>query len=148
MNKAYNYALSLLAKREYSALELENKLQKKGFDSDIIALSLGKLKELNLQNDERYVEMICHARIRQGYGPLRIKQELSSKSIAGYIVDDILRLEQNNWVEYAYSVWRKKYKQQEQYSTQDIQKQKSFLYSRGYTIDTITQVFKEKLSDM
>ncbi len=142
MNKAYNYALSLLSKREYSAMELENKLLQKGFDSDTIALSVAKLKDLNLQSDERYVEMICNARIRQGYGPLRIKQELSCKNIDSYLIEDILIKEQDNWVEYALAVWRKKYKGQEEYSGKEIQKQKSFLYSRGFTVDTIAKVFK------
>lgn len=146
MNNAYNYALSLLAKREYCVSELVNKLEQKGFDSDTISLSLAKLKELNLQSDERYVEMLCHARIRQGYGPLRIKQELISKNIVSYLIDDILATEKTNWVDHALSVWHKKYANNIQYSSKEIQKQKSFLYSRGFSVDTIAKVFKEELS--
>ncbi len=145
MDKAYNYALSLLAKREYSVSELINKLEQKGFNSDTIELSVARLKELNLQSDERYAEMICNARIRQGYGPQRIKQELIYKNIASYLVDDILAAEQDNWVAHALKVWHKKYKQKPIYPSKDIQKQKSFLYSRGFTVDTIDMVFKEEL---
>lgn len=146
MNKAYNYALSLLAKREYCVTELANKLEQKGFDSDIISHSIAKLKELNLQSDERYIEMICNARIRQGYGPLRIKQELLSKNIASYLIDGILASEKDNWLNHALSVWHKKYAKDTQYSIKEIQKQKSFLYSRGFSVDTIAKVFKEELS--
>lgn len=146
MNKVYNYALSLLAKREYSATELINKLQQKSFDYDVITLVIAKLKDLNLQSDERYAEMICNARIRQGFGPLRIKQELYAKGIDSNFVDNLLKIEQDNWLGYALSVWHKKYKQQIDYSFQEIQKQKSFLYSRGFTMDTISKVFKEGLS--
>lgn len=144
MNNAYNYALSLLAKREYCVTELINKLALKGFESDIICLVIAKLKDLNLQNDERYVEMICHARIRQGYGPLRIKQELISKNIASYLIDDILAQERNNWTEYALSVWLKKYNKDVEYSAEEIQKQKSFLYARGFSAETIVKVFKHE----
>jgi regulatory protein len=146
MNKAYNYALGLLAKREYCVTELTNKLEQKGFDSDTISLAFAKLTELNLQSDERYVEMICNARIRQGYGPLRIKQELISKNVASYLIEETLAVEKDNWFEHAISVWHKKYAKNIQYSSKEIQKQKSFLYSRGFSADTIAKVFKEELS--
>lgn len=144
MNKAYNYALSLLAKREHSVAELTNKLEQKSFDSDIIALTIAKLKEQNFQSDARYAEMLCRARVRQGYGPLRIKQELNYKGISAYITDEVLATERENWVKYAAAVWQKKYKHQGAISGKDIQKQKSFLYSRGFGLDTIDLLFKQE----
>ena len=145
-NKAYNYALMFLAKREYSVSELTNKLEQKGFDSDTIAPLVIKLKEQNLQSDERYAEMICRTRISQGYGPHRIRQELSFHNIEEHLIEGILALEHDNWVDHAVSLWQKKYKKSGNYTSQEIQKQKAYLYSRGFTADTIGKVFKEELT--
>lgn len=142
MDKAYNYALSVLAKREYAKSELITKLQQKGFESAIIDSAINRLQELNLQSNERYAEMICRARIKQGYGPLRIKQELSVKQVDSNYVDELLACEQENWVSHALAVWHKKYNRQIEYSGKDRQKQKSFLYARGFSMDTIAMVFE------
>ena len=118
------------------------KLLQKGFDSDIIEHVIAKLMELNLQSDERFAEMICRTRVKQGYGPLRIRQELSLKQIDSSQVDDLLSTEQDNWVAHALAVWHKKYNRQIEYSTKDHQKQKSYLYARGFAVETIAQVFE------
>lgn len=142
MDKAYNYALSILAKREYARSELMTKLLQKGFDSVIIESVIAKLMDLNLQSDERYAEMICRTRVKQGYGPLRISQELNLKQIDSSQVNDLLREEQDNWVSHALAMWHKKYNRQAEYSVKEQQKQKSFLYARGFSMDTIAQVFE------
>lgn len=142
MDKAYNFALGLLARREHCCFELSNKLTQRGFDVVTIERVITKLQQHNLQSDERFVDIFCRSRIRQGYGPLRIKNELNNKNIAVWLIDEILAKYQENWVSYAIAVWHKKYNQHIKYSKNEIQKQKKFLYYRGFSLDTIAMVFE------
>lgn len=142
MDSAYNYALGLLAKREHAQAELITKLAQKGFDPVMIERVVAKLQDLDLQSDERYAEMLCRVRVKQGYGPLRIKQELDARKIDSIYTNELLAGEQGNWVSHALAVWHKKYNRQAEYSGKDRQKQKSFLYARGFSVDTIAMVFE------
>ena len=142
MDSAYNYALSVLAKREHARSELVIKLEQKGFDIATIEQVVAKLQDLNLQSDERYAEMICRVRVKQGYGPLRIKQELDARQVDSVYISESLASEQGNWVSHALAVWHKRYNRQAEYSGKERQKQKSFLYARGFSVDTIAMVFE------
>lgn len=55
---AYDGAVRLLGMREHSRFELEQKLQKRGFEPDAIAEALDRLVEQNYLNDHRFAEMI------------------------------------------------------------------------------------------
>ena len=53
---AYQVALNLLARREHSRVELENKLSKKGFPHEQIERALKQLAANDLQSDQRFLE--------------------------------------------------------------------------------------------
>ncbi|MDP3705493.1 MAG: recombination regulator RecX [Legionellaceae bacterium] len=142
MSKAYVSAVAMLARREHGAAELMQKLALKGYLVDEIQNVLTECQRLELQSDERFVESVCRARIRQGYGPERIRQELKNKHIDRELVDKVLMAESDNWVSYATDVWRKKYKQHGEASYLDRQKQKQFLLYRGFSMPTISLVFE------
>jgi regulatory protein len=140
-NKAYSSALSFLARREYGAAELEVKLKLKGFSLEEIQEALADCQRLNLQSDVRFCKSLCQARIRQGYGPRRIRRELQEKRIADEIIEAVLATEQENWLACAQEVRRKKYKNIQPVDYEERQKQKQFLYYRGFALDTIEQLF-------
>ena len=143
-SNVYTCAVRLLARREHGAHELATKLAQKGYLATEIKEILLKCQDLDLQSDSRFVENVCRARIRQGYGPLRIRQELQSLKIAEDLIDEALQQEQDNWLDYAIGVWKKKYKEQGESSYEDIQKQKKFLHYRGFSSDTIAMVFNNR----
>lgn len=134
--------MRLLARREHGAHELAAKLAKKGYLGVAIQEALAECQRLNLQSDSRFVENVCRTRIRQGYGPLRIRQELQNLQIDSELIEAALQQEQDNWLDYAIGVWKKKYKEQSESSYIALQKQKQFLLYRGFSTDTITRVFK------
>src|SRR5687768_11693836 len=103
-SKAFSCALTFLARREYGAQELVRKLEQKGFDSDTIKEALDNCQRLDLQSDVRFCEAICNARIRQGYGPNRIRQELLENKIAPELIAEILLKEEQNWLHRARTV--------------------------------------------
>jgi regulatory protein len=143
MSNALESAVRLLTRREHSAKELSDKLKQKGFSTEEINEVLASCQRLDLQSDERFVECYVRSRIRQGYGPLKISQELKLKGVDSALISKEIKQEGPNWLTYALNVWEKKCKGQINLSFQETQKQQRFLLYRGFDIDIISQVVKE-----
>lgn len=142
MNNAFTYVTGLLAKREYGEHELAEKLMHKGYAEAEIQDAILECKRLGLQSDVRFAESLCRTRIRQGYGPLRIRQELRSKQVDFECIEDALQHEKVDWFMQATQVKNKKYSDQGTITFNHLQKQKRFLLYRGFPQDIIAQVFK------
>ena len=140
ISNIYNKALDIISRREHSEKEVTSKLLKKFNEPDLIAATLSRLKDNNLVNDERYAEMYTQSRKRKGFGPKRIKYELSSKGI-----DDSLSLliieDEGGWQEAAKNAFNKKFKKGIATEYKDQVKQKIFLQNRGFTFQEIDSVF-------
>jgi len=145
VSKAFVCAVRLLARREHGAHELVRKLVQKGHDEQDTQKALDECQRLGLQSDVRFVESLCRARIRQGYGPQRIVNDLQQAKVDRDLIDSVLEQEKHNWLSHAVDAWTKKYKEEQDQSYAIIQKQKQFLLYRGFSMDTINQVFKERL---
>ena len=143
MSNAFSCAIRLLARREHGAYELTTKLLKKGYLNQDVQDALLECRRLGLQSDDRFVENVVRTRIRQGYGPTRIRRELQELQIDGGLINNALRHEQDNWLSHAFAVWQKKYKDEGELSYHAVQKQKQFLLYRGFSTDTINTLFKE-----
>ena len=142
MPKVFEAATRLLARREHSAFELTVKLAKKGYSHDGILEVLAECQRLGLQSEVRFAESLCRTRIAQGYGPIRIAQELQVKRINKKIIEQVLRFEQDNWILYATNVWRKKFNNQKEISQLELQKGWRFLLYRGFPGEVISQIMK------
>ena len=146
MTKAFDSALRLLTRREHGAVELHEKLKQKGYSPEDAQAAVEECQHLGYQSDRRFVENYSRSRIRQGYGPLKITQELKSKQVDADLIQQVLRLEQDNWLNYALDVWEKKCKRQVDLSFDQLQKQQRFLLYRGFSTDTISRVVRELLT--
>lgn len=144
MSKAFEAAVRYLAGREHSRHELSDKLQRKGLSFEETESALEECRRLNLQSDERYMEMLCQARIRQGWGPLRIRQELGAKKIDPSLVDAFLQSHEAFWPEYALNAWRKKFRNQQPCSASELQKQQRFLQYRGFPVEIIAKLLNKQ----
>lgn len=140
---ALDCAYRLLARREHGAHELLLKLEKKGHQAVAACAALAECQRLNLQSDERYADSICRTRIRQGYGPVRIRRELQSMHVDAELIEQVLSQAADHWLAHATGVWKKKYgalpSSDVPYTV--LQKQKQFLLYRGFPMETIKQVF-------
>lgn len=142
MNKqqdAWTAAVHLLSRREHGEQELLDKLIVKGHDPVAAEAALYKCKDLHLQSDARYVENVCLARIRQGYGPVRIRQELLSKGIDKALVQEILESLQIDWLAQGLAVWKKKGSGKSQ-GLAALQKKQRFLMYRGFPAELVSQI--------
>jgi len=78
--ECHAYLLRLLARREYSARELERKARQRGFDASDIAAALAHLQQQGEQSDAEVAEAI----IRHGqgrYGKPALRQKCRAKGI-------------------------------------------------------------------
>ncbi len=75
-----DYFFRLLARREYSARELERKARAKDFDEEAIALALTYLQERNYQSDERTAESIITS-CRGRYGRTVARRKCLEKGL-------------------------------------------------------------------
>lgn len=141
MTKAFDCAMRLLVRREHGMRELINKLSGKGYDRADCEDAVSECQRLGYQSDERFAELFCSARIRQGYGPLRISQELQSKQIDRDLIDTVLGQQQGQWEARAFAAWQKKYKGTESPDYTERKKHQQFLMYRGFSADTIANMF-------
>ena len=117
----------LLARREHSLAELADKLgQKEDLETDV-QNALERCSRDGLQSDARFAESLTRTRVMQGYGPVKIRQELLAKQVSRELIDDALRMEHENWVSHAMRVWEKKYALSVGASFAEKQSKNSFL---------------------
>lgn len=138
---ASEQAVSYLARREHSALELTRKLQKSGFDEVEIENTLSQLQQAGLQSDRRYAESFVNSRINRGYGSVRIRMELKERGVASDIITECLQQAEVDWFALAADVRSKRFGEQNPEDFKDRAKQQRFLQYRGFTHDEITESF-------
>ncbi len=77
--KIRKQAMDLLSRREYSRLELKEKIERR-FDCSVsIERVLEALIDENLQSDARYTESFVKGRVRRGQGFFRILRDIQKK---------------------------------------------------------------------
>ena len=84
-------AMDLLARREHGRVELTRKLRQRGALPEMIDTALDRLTEEGLLSESRYLESFVSYRARSGYGPLRIREELSQRGLQRTDIELALR---------------------------------------------------------
>lgn len=81
-------ALELLSLRQMSCKELETKLKQKGIDENTAEFCVRWLEENRLIDDESYAAAVARHYTAKGYGPGRIRSELSRRGISRELRDE------------------------------------------------------------
>lgn len=131
-------ALEYLGKREYSYMELGQKLKAYADEDDDIPALLEDFKARGWLSDARFTEQIVHAR-QSKFGSAKIAHELREKGVADELITDAIEQVKDNELENATEVWRKKFKSSPK-SREEWAKQARFLQSRGFGFDMIKKV--------
>ena len=134
--------LDLLSRREHSFKEVIEKLKNRVNSEKRLFEELTKLKEENLQSDERFAESYTRSRSVKGFGPEKISFELKSRGISENLISKIVYSEQINWMEIIKKEFRKKFSVNNDFTEEDISRAKKFLLQRGFEFDQINQLFK------
>jgi regulatory protein len=139
---ARNKAMDLLSRREHSYKELFDKLRLRNFEADDISSALDKLLSENLLNDERFTESYVHYRVQKGFGPLRIKNELSEKGIDGELVQSQMEIYDSIWSELMQKQRIKKFGAEIPEDYKEKMKQARFLQNRGFSPESVMRLFR------
>lgn len=135
-------AIKLLARREHASGELIRKLTQRGFDADAAVAVAAELAAENLLSEARFAESLARGRAGRGYGPLRIRAELSAKGVGDDAIDDALASLETDWGALAGDVRRKRFGAAMPADFPAKAKQMRFLQQRGFDADAIRRVFK------
>lgn len=140
-------AMDLLSRREHSHYELSQKLHRKGYAQEEVALALQQLAEENLQSDERFVESFVHSRQERGSGPFKIAAELSQRGVSESLVSRYLDERNPLWLERAAEVRVRKFGPAMPADFGEKTRQMRFLQQRGFSSEQIRRVVNGDLDE-
>ncbi|MGV6827412.1 MAG: regulatory protein RecX [bacterium] len=129
-------AVRLLATREHSRRELQDKLARR-FPQSEISDALESLAAQGLQSDERYTEQYVHSRTNKGFGPLRIRRELAERGIGDNLISQYLDDRDPAWRQLAIAVACQKFGDQPAVEYREKARRGRFLEQRGFSTDLI-----------
>lgn len=133
--------MDALARREHSRAELTSKLTDFGFPFDVVASTLDRLADENLQSDARFAEAFVASRHRQGKGPTRIRAELNQRGLTQAEVDTAIRDAPFDWFALARRVRRQKFGDGQPADFPARAKQLRFLTYRGFNTEQSQAAF-------
>lgn len=134
----WSRAVGLLARREYSAKELADKLTALA-DPEQVADVLQQLTDQGYQSDQRFTDSFIRMRIGQGHGENRIRFDLQRKGIAAELIAQCLEEQEADWFELALEQYRRKYRDTTAGSDyKERAKRMRFMSQRGFSMDQIS----------
>ena len=137
-----NYAMGLLAGREYGAQELLQKMSARSDQAQAEAV-LAWLQEQSLQSDERFARMLLRSKAGRGQGPLRIRQEMQQKRLCSNAIGMAFSEFEGDWFELALTAYEKKFRQPPGADLKERARRQRFLAYRGYTGDQIAYALEQ-----
>lgn len=131
--------IDLLARREYSYAELETKLLPLNEDETLVYQVLDWMVEHGYQSDERFSNMYVRSKGVSGYGPIRIRLELTQKGVKEYLIEQAFEENQDEviWADEVDRLIEKKVKGNDLSDPKFKKKVMGFLQRRGFSLDQI-----------
>lgn len=136
-------AMDILAMREHGRIELKRKLLRKGALPELIDAVLDQLTEDKLLSEHRYLESYIRSRANNGYGPLRIQQELMERGLNKADIHQALQEAGYDWQEQLEALWQRKFGSPP-IDAKEKAKQGRFLLYRGFYMDAISKLLNKK----
>lgn len=131
-------SLKLLAMRDMSRVQFQQKLQKKEFTPAEIAVAVIWCEAEGWLNETRYAEILAR-RLAHKYGASRIAQTLKQKGVCDDIVRDAMESIKAGEFDRAREVWARKFDELPT-SAETRAKQTRYLQSRGFGFGVIKRV--------
>jgi regulatory protein len=139
LKKHRNYLIYLLSRREYSCLELSNKLQKRELSESDIKFLLDDAKKNNWQSDRRVAESIMRIQLAKFRGKNKIIQAMYPKGISSDLISEVFAEFNADWFELAIKNYQKKYSIDSDLSEEltflEKQKRSKYLVAQGFSYD-------------
>ncbi|GGA72574.1 regulatory protein RecX [Neiella marina] len=134
---AVQTATAILARRDHCRRELFQKLQLRGFDSNIITEAIEYCIDQNWLNEAEYARIYIRQRSQRGYGAIRIQQELQQKGLDSDLIHRALMEFEGDWFELALLQRQKRFGEYWPSEFKQQQKQQRHLFLRGFNQEQI-----------
>jgi regulatory protein len=143
LNHAWDHAVSLLARRDYSSIELRKKLAERGYSEHACEAVVGDMVSMNKVNDERFGQNVVAYRARRGQGPARIRSQLQKSGLSRSTIDDAVKGEEApDFLALARAVRVRKFGSEIPRDRKERARQARFLQYRGFSTDHIRAVLE------
>ena len=133
-------AIRLLARREYSRVELAQRLAQRAHAPEAIAACLDELTTQGLQSDARFAESFLRSRVLRGQGPLKIRAELERRGVErDQILTALAEAKQEqevDWCELAADTLARRFTTSGSSPRERAQRER-FLASRGFDFEQV-----------
>ena len=140
-NSSYAYAITLLARRDFSSGELSRKLADRGYVEIAIGPVVEELLASNKLNDERYSQNFVAYRARRGHGPARIRSHLKTSGLDRSMIDEAVKGDDApDFLALARAVRSRKFGPEIPADRKERARQARFLQYRGFSTDHIRAV--------
>ncbi|UQZ87413.1 Regulatory protein RecX [Paenibacillus konkukensis] len=144
--QAYVDAIRLLSFRLRSEYELKARLKEKGYDPQVAAETLERLRREQYVDDSQFAEQLAMQRIRsQKKGRNWVRQELQHKGLQPeHIAQALEQVDEETEYRYAFELAFKKYRSDfAEDPLKGRRKAAGFLMRRGYSSRIATRVIRE-----
>ena len=125
-------ALKVLAQREHSRYELQQKLAKNSEDSALIEHILNECEQENWLNEARFVQAYLQYRAQKQYGPKKIRYELQQRGVSAEQIEHALSACNLDWTALAETARQRKFGKAPPQTWTERGKQNQYLYQRGF----------------
>ncbi|MEN8176952.1 MAG: regulatory protein RecX [Pseudomonadota bacterium] len=137
-------ALRLLTRREHSRLELARKLRDRAFSEQIVGAVLDDLEAQGLLSDRRFAEQYLEARVRRGFGPLRIRAELSKRGVDAALVSQVFESTDVDWLARVREAMTSRYGADAPLDLAEAARRARFLDYRGFPSELVKAVLRSE----
>lgn len=146
--RALNRSVNIISERDMTEGMIRDKLTGDGYPEDIIDLTINKLVDNRLINDERFIRGYIEAKSNKK-SRNDIFRDLSSKGVDMDLVEDIYNeLKSNDMLksetELIKELLEKKHFMFDDASVEDINKMVQYLARKGFSFDSIRSAMKEQ----
>lgn len=125
-------AIAFLAMREHSRFELRRKLARHFHDEALVGAVLDDLEIRNLLSDQRFAESYVDQRSRKGFGPLRIRAELSERGVDNGLIAELLDERALEWRDSLREAAGRKFGDAPASDRRELARRSRFLQQRGF----------------
>ena len=136
---ARNRAMELLSRRPMSEKELVDKLIRKGEDEETARDCARWLREEGFLNDESYAAAVARHYAAKGYGPGRVRAELSRRGVDRELWDDTIQAMPENTDKLDRFIAARLTDPEDR---EQIRKVSAALYRRGYSWEEIRSALR------
>lgn len=133
----FQRAVGLLSRREHSRRELTRKLCERGLAVDEVEAAIEKLATDGWQDDTRFAQFLLRSRVSGGYGPIRIRAELTTHGLDREAIAAVLDGFDGDWSKNARELVARRYGTDVAANQRLQRKAADFLLRRGFDGDCI-----------